>query len=100
VLTATLITVLALAATSHARACRGVTEPQWVRSAFATCVRWRESRNGAAAQNLYEIEGPAATVSNGDYEWLDGVPRAGQNWIAYGMWCASGDSPWAPYDGC
>ena len=60
----------------------------------------RVSRNGAAAENLYEIQGPHASGNYGDYEWLDGVSRARQDWIAYRMFLARGDQPWRPYDGC
>lgn len=73
---------------------------RWARTDFAVCVRWRESRNGASAQNLYEIEGPHASSNYGDYEWLNGVSRKGQNVIAYQMFLRRGDSPWRPYDGC
>ena len=66
-----------------------------------TCVRQRESGNGTTAQNIYEIEGPHATASDGDYEWLDGVSRAEQNHIAYEMWLSRGcHGPWGQYDGC
>lgn len=98
-----LIIVLSLivCGTAQARHPRHLSPEQaWVRSPFASCVRWRESTNGAGASNLYQIQGPNASSNDGDYEWLDWVSRAKQNWIAYKMFLRRGDNPWRPYDGC
>ena len=73
---------------------------QWAQTGFARCVRWRESTDGKGAQNLYQIQGPKATPTNGDYHWLDGTSRKHQNLIAYNMFLSRGDSPWKPYDHC
>lgn len=72
----------------------------WAQTSFAKCARWRESNDGASAQNLYEIQGPNASGNYGDYEWLNGVSRIQQNQIAYQMFLKRGDSPWRPYDHC
>ena len=87
--------LIVLVTASSEKASRGVTEKHWVRSAFATCVRWRESRDGTASGNIYEIED-----SQDHYAWLFGVPRRTQDRIAYRLWCKNGDEPWAPWDGC
>lgn len=73
---------------------------KWAQTSFARCARWRESHNGATAQNLYEIEGPKASGNYGDYDFLDGVSRKQQNQIAYQMYLARGDGPWRQYDHC
>ena len=73
----------------------------WLHSSYMTCVRWAESKNGAASRNIYEIQGPNATPSYGDYEWLYDAPRAEQDYLAWLIWKSRGcHDPWGQYDGC
>ena len=73
----------------------------WLHSSYMTCVRYQESKNGRASPNIYEMEGPNATASDGDYGWLYGAPRAEQDYLAWLLWKRSGcHQPWGRYDGC
>jgi hypothetical protein len=79
---------------------------RWARSPFATCVRYRESRNGQdpnADGNLYGMENINAGAlgrRGGVYSWARNVPRATQDRIAYRLFLRYGDTPWARFDGC
>lgn len=104
-----LVAVLAFVFTGTAlgsgtpRAVPHVAPAWWVHGSFATCVRWRESRDGAdpnAIGNLYAIQGPRAHGNFGDYGWLTGVPRAEQDWIAWRLYQRLGVQPWRPWDHC
>lgn len=74
----------------------------WVHSAFAVCVRHRESHDGAdpnAAGNLYGVQRPYG-YSGGVYSWARNVSRSEQDYIAWKLWQRYGVQPWRPYDGC
>jgi hypothetical protein len=73
----------------------------WMHSTQMVCVRYRESKDGRASPNIYEIQGPNATASDGDYDWLYGAPREEQDYLAWLIWKRSGcHQPWGRYDGC
>lgn len=70
----------------------------WVHSAFATCVRQRESHNGAdpnADGNLYGMQD-----ARGRYDWARNVSRREQDYLAWRLWKRDGVEPWRPHDGC
>jgi hypothetical protein len=95
------LVTLAITATASARKRWPDPPGWWLHSTYMTCVRWNESQNGSTSRNIYEMEGPNATASDGDYEWLYGAPRAEQNYLAWLMWKRSGcHQPWGKYDGC
>ena len=54
----------------------------WLHSSEMVCVRYRESKDGLASRNIYEMQGPRASGNYGDYEWLYGAPlRAEQDYL-------------------
>ena len=87
-------------ATAHAQP-PSKAQTTWVHSAFAQCVRLRESHNGAdpnADGNLYGVENPG--LPGGTYDWARSVSRTTQDRIAYRLYQRYGVQPWRPYDGC
>ena len=94
---------VALVVTASANAKKHWPDPPawWLHSSEMTCVRYRESKDGRASPNIYEIQGPNATASDGDYEWLYDAPRAEQDYLAWLMWKRDGcHQPWGQNDGC
>ncbi len=70
----------------------------WMTSAFAQCVRLRESGNGRGSSNIYGmLDGWRAAGGSGD-AWH--ASRAEQDYRAYRLWLRYGVIPWRPYDGC
>jgi len=86
-------------AVATAKGSRGHAAPAvWVHGRFASCVRQRESQNGAdpnARHNLYGVKD-----ASGGYRWAEHVSRAKQDYIAWRLYKRWGDQPWRPYDGC
>jgi hypothetical protein len=60
---------------------------------FASCVAFRESRDGQGSWNVYQIT-PGSGYS------VSGLDLAGQKHVFSEMYKALGTSPWQPYDGC
>lgn len=74
--------------------------PSWMHNATVACVRWRESTDGRASRNVYQLE-DQTWRSLGGQGWAGDASRAEQDYRAYLLWMRSGcHQPWGQYDGC
>jgi len=71
----------------------------WMNSSYMTCVRIRESGNGAASSNLYGMMAGWAEAGGRGSAWS--ASREEQHYRAYLLWRKYGcHQPWGRYDGC
>ena len=93
---------MALSLVASAQAKRWPDPPRWwLYGSQMTCVRYRESSNGAGSRNIYQMTNPGGWSEAGGSGWAGNASRAEQDYRAWRLWNMAGcHQPWGIYDGC
>jgi hypothetical protein len=92
--------VLALCLTATASGKKRWPKPPawWINSPGMKCVRYIESKNGAASTNLYGMLDGWGEAGGRGSAW--NASPAEQHYRAWLLWRRYGMSAWCPWDGC